>query len=106
VSEKLLVSTRKGLFTVSHSAGRWDIAAVDFVGDDVTLTLTDTRASWDCSFRRDDARRRAPPSRSDGMACSWRGIDLDDARGPSHIPAAFLKASLIRSCHPGPASWK
>jgi len=43
VSDKLLVSTRKGLFTILRTAGRWDIAAVDFLGDNVTLTLTDPR---------------------------------------------------------------
>jgi photosystem II stability/assembly factor-like uncharacterized protein len=43
MSETLLVSTRKGLFTVARKAGKWEIAAVDFLGDNVTLTLTDPR---------------------------------------------------------------
>ena len=43
MSDALFVSTRKGLFTVARKAGRWDIAAVDFLGDNVTLTLTDHR---------------------------------------------------------------
>ena len=43
MSDKLLVSTRKGLFTVSRRAGQWEITAVDFLGDNVTLTLTDRR---------------------------------------------------------------
>jgi len=43
MSDKLLVSTRKGLFTVARRAGKWDIAGVDFLGDNVTLTLTDPR---------------------------------------------------------------
>ena len=43
MSDKLFVSTRKGLFTVSRASGKWDIAAVDFLGDNVTLTLSDAR---------------------------------------------------------------
>ncbi len=43
MSDTLLVSTRKGLFTVSRRAGQWEITAVDFLGDNVTLTLTDRR---------------------------------------------------------------
>jgi hypothetical protein len=39
----LLVSTRKGLFTVEHGA----ITAVDFLGDNVSLTLTDPRDGTD-----------------------------------------------------------
>lgn len=43
MSDTLLISTRKGLFTVARKAGEWEIAAVDFLGDNVTLTLTDPR---------------------------------------------------------------
>jgi hypothetical protein len=43
VSDKLLVSTRKGLFTVERGADQWAITAVDFLGDNVTLTFTDRR---------------------------------------------------------------
>jgi hypothetical protein len=43
MSDKLLVSTRKGLFTVSRRSRRWEIEAVDFLGDNVTITLTDPR---------------------------------------------------------------
>ncbi len=43
MSDALLVSTRKGLFTVVRQRGQWQIAKVDFLGDNVTLTLTDPR---------------------------------------------------------------
>lgn len=43
MSNRLLVSTRKGLFTVIRNHGRWDVANADFLGDNVTLTLTDSR---------------------------------------------------------------
>jgi hypothetical protein len=43
VSDTLLVSTRKGLFTVARKAREWQIANVDFLGDNVTLALSDPR---------------------------------------------------------------
>jgi hypothetical protein len=43
MSDTLLVSTRKGLFTVVRTAQGWDIADVAFLGDNVTLTVTDPR---------------------------------------------------------------
>ena len=43
MSDRLLVSTRKGLFTVSRSGGGWDITSADFLGDNVSLTLADRR---------------------------------------------------------------
>jgi hypothetical protein len=43
MSDRLLVSTRKGLFTVARNGGRWEIANVDFLGDNVSLALADPR---------------------------------------------------------------
>jgi hypothetical protein len=43
MSDTLLVSTRKGLFTVSRKAGEWSISAVDFLGDNVSISLADRR---------------------------------------------------------------
>ena len=44
MSERLLVSTRKGLFNVARgTGGGWAIRDVDFLGDNVSLTLTDPR---------------------------------------------------------------
>jgi hypothetical protein len=44
MSDLLLVSTRKGLFSIRRSAaGRWVVAGVAFLGDNVTLTLADPR---------------------------------------------------------------
>jgi len=43
MSDTLLVSTRKGLFTVARKGSEWQIAGVDFLGDNVTLTLKDRR---------------------------------------------------------------
>ena len=43
MSDRLLVSTRKGLFTVARGGKGWDITRVDFLADNVSLTLHDTR---------------------------------------------------------------
>src|SRR4029077_17189930 len=41
MNDTILVSTRKGLFWVGRKNGSWDIEQVDFLGDNVSLTLTD-----------------------------------------------------------------
>jgi hypothetical protein len=43
MNDTLLVSTRKGLFTVARRSAGWEITRADFLGDNVTLTLTDPR---------------------------------------------------------------
>jgi hypothetical protein len=43
MSDLLLVSTRKGLFTLRRDNGHWQITGADFLGDNVTLTLSDRR---------------------------------------------------------------
>ena len=43
MGEMLLVSTRKGLFWIKRRHGRWGIDRADFLGDNVTLTLSDPR---------------------------------------------------------------
>jgi hypothetical protein len=40
----ILVSTRKGLFRLAPRNGRWNIEQADFLGDNVSLTLTDPRS--------------------------------------------------------------
>jgi len=44
MSDNLHVATRKGLFSVARRSGTWNIEKVDFLGDNVTLTLTDRRS--------------------------------------------------------------
>ena len=43
MSDRLFVSTRKGLFQVERSGAAWRIGEVNFLGDNVSLTLTDPR---------------------------------------------------------------
>ena len=44
MSDTILVSTRKGLFWVRRKGGRWEVDGVDFLGDNVSLTLSDKRS--------------------------------------------------------------
>lgn len=47
MSDRLLVSTRKGLFSIRQRAGTWAVDAHWFLGDNVTLALIDRRdGSW------------------------------------------------------------
>jgi hypothetical protein len=46
VSDRLLVSTRKGLFWINRKNRTWEIDRADFLGDNVTLTLTDPRSGY------------------------------------------------------------
>lgn len=41
MQERLLVSTRKGLFVLRESGGRWSVASTSFLGDKVSLALHD-----------------------------------------------------------------
>jgi len=46
MSSAIVVSTRKGLFRVARDAKSWDIERVDFLGDNVSLALTDARSGY------------------------------------------------------------
>lgn len=43
MSDTLLVSTRKGLFTLERKSNSWSIAKADFLGDNVSLAFADPR---------------------------------------------------------------
>lgn len=43
MTDRLLVSTRKGLFTVARGAGGWRVARVSFLAENVTLAHADPR---------------------------------------------------------------
>jgi hypothetical protein len=46
MNDSLLISTRKGLFWLKRQRGNWAIDRADFLGDNVTLTLTDARSGY------------------------------------------------------------
>ena len=43
MSDRILVATRKGLFTVERNGGAWKIARTDFLADHVSMVLADPR---------------------------------------------------------------
>lgn len=46
MADRLLVSTRKGLFVFARAAGGWALQHEAFLGDNVTLTFPDPRSGW------------------------------------------------------------
>ena len=47
MSDRLLVSTRKGLFALRRNGAGWRIDEAHFLGDNVTLALVDRRdGAW------------------------------------------------------------
>src|SRR5271165_869459 len=47
MSDRLVVSTRKGLFWVERGRDGWRIAEAEFLGDNITLALHDPRSGYD-----------------------------------------------------------
>ena len=43
MTDRLIVSTRKGLFTLDRASGAWDVSGVAFLGDSVLNALVDPR---------------------------------------------------------------
>jgi hypothetical protein len=46
MGDRLLVSTRKGLFVCDRGTGGWRVGPPSFVGENVTLALADAKAGW------------------------------------------------------------
>ncbi len=46
MSDRLLVSTKKGLFALSASGGVWNVESVSFLGENVTLAHVDHAGGW------------------------------------------------------------
>jgi hypothetical protein len=46
MSQRIIVGTRKGLFTLERAAGGWRIAQAEFLGDNVTYARADPRDGW------------------------------------------------------------
>ena len=71
MSDLLLVSTRKGLFSIRRSAaGRWEVDGVSFLGDNVTLTLADPRDGM-CYAALDHGHFGAKLHRSADRGARW-----------------------------------
>ncbi len=97
MSDRLLVSTRKGLFDFRRTqANRWDLRGVSFLGDAVSLSLYDARTGvtyaglglghYGVKLRR---------SRDDGK--TW-----DELAAPAFPPAPEGEASVLPDGRPWP----
>ena len=70
MSDTLLVSTRKGLFTLERGNGAWQVARSSFLGDNVALAMVDPRdGSWYAAL--DLGHFGAKLQRSTDQARSW-----------------------------------
>lgn len=98
MSDALLVSTRKGLFTVARNAGQWKIAGVEFLGDNVTLTLTDRRdgrryAALDHGHFGVKLHRSTPTGREEIAVMSRTTCGAGRSRGARHAYGRWKRAA-------------
>lgn len=78
MSERLLVSTRKGLFAVTRRAGGWAVQNVSFLGENVTLAAVDPRSGrWYAALNLGHFGVKLKTSADDGL--TW-----EDAGTPTY----------------------
>lgn len=112
MSSTLLVSTRKGLFTIGRTmAGTWEIQGVSFLGDNVTLALADARSgTWFAAL--DHGHFGVKLHRSKDRGATWEEVGVpvypDPPEGVEEIDSMGRvvpwKLKLIWSLEPGLAS--
>jgi len=76
MADVILVSTRKGLFSIARTAaGRWDIARVGFLGDNVGLAAADARdGAWYAAL--DHGHFGAKLHRSRDAGATWEEVGV------------------------------
>src|SRR5215213_5099383 len=133
MSDRLLVSTRKGLFAFDRNGGGWKLGRTAFVGDNVSLTLPDRRdGGWYAALnlghfgtklkfspdRGETWEERAVPAYPEGATfASFDGKDPQPAKmkgfwalecqgrdGPGRLWAGTTPGGLFRS-EDGGKSW-
>ncbi len=92
MSDHLLLSTRKGLFSARRrGAGAWALEAVSFLGDNVSLTLVDPRdGAWYAAL--DHGHFGAKLHRSRDRGATWQEIGVPAYPTPpeGHVGKDFL----------------
>ena len=105
MSNRILVSTRKGLFTVERARGKWKVAKSGFLGDNVTLALHDPRdgprlcGAQSRPFRREAAplrRATAGKNRGAGLSAEARRHEDTDMAGASRCRGALQASGRSR----------
>ena len=111
MADQLLVSTRKGLFSARRKGGSWELEAVSFLGDNVTLSMIDPRdGAWYAAL--DHGHFGAKLHRSRDRGATWQEVGVPAYPTPpeGHLEKDFLGREipwrLIRfwSLAPGLAS--
>jgi len=75
MSDRILVSTRKGLFVVARANGDWRITHTHFLGDNVNLALVDHRdGSWYAAL--DLGHFGCKLQRSEDQGANWTEIQV------------------------------
>jgi hypothetical protein len=92
MSDQLLLSTRKGLFSARRRGkGAWELEAVSFLGDNVSLTLADPRdGAWYAAL--DHGHFGAKLHRSRDRGATWQEIGVPAFPTPpeGHVEKDFL----------------
>ena len=108
MADRLLVSSRKGLFVLTRDAGAWQIAHSAFLGDNVALALADPRdGSWYAAL--DLGHFGAKLHRSTDHGASWNEVAVPAfAEGDEVVvgdgkPAQAASLRLIWSLEAGGA---
>lgn len=112
MSDQLLVSTRKGLFSARRSPrGVWDLEGVSFLGDNVSLVTQDARdGAWYAALDHGHFGAKLHRSRDRGATWTEVGVPAYPAPPEGHVEKDFLGREipwrLIRfwSLAPGLAS--
>jgi hypothetical protein len=94
MAEKMIVSTRKGLFNLSRNGKGWEIGNVDFLGDNVTVALTDPRSGYSYSTMAISASSCTATTAMAGKRSQRRPI-------PKNPRTLFPRMAGARTC-PGP----
>lgn len=92
MSDQLLVSTRKGLFSAQRRGpGSWNLTGVAFLGDNVSLTLRDPRdGAWYAALDHGHFGAKLQRSRDGGV--TWHEIAVPAYPTPpeGHVEKDFL----------------
>lgn len=129
MSDAIEIGTRKGLFTLKRSAsGKWGVASAEFVGDSVTMLLTDPRdgttivafnhGHFGVKMKRrkkggawEDIASPAYPPKPEGHASKYEwalkqiwALEPGGADKPGRVWAGTIPGGLFRSEDSG-SSW-
>jgi len=103
MSDRLHVSTRKGLFTLERSNGPWAISDVAFLGQPVTMSLADARdGSWYAAIDHGHFGTHLHRSRDDGK--QWEEIAAPQYPAGETVPQRMPDGDTATTTKPAALS--